>query len=243
MAIARRSSFGYSPEELITLVPPEIQMSPGMTPPLTPGTTRVPSERPQTMAYALCDSPSGLLAHILDAIHPPSSVSPSRSPENLRVPTPGRSPVSPQSYGTPQTGRSPQSQGSSPQNLELHDTSSSWTQTALINWAMLYWLPGPEVALRWLVNSSDLVPLLWASYSAVPLAVTHFRDPVSAVIGGVQSPPQWAEAYHRIAMVKRREGRVRFPAWERPAEMVMDIRDFAGMLGLAMPPFPVTNGV
>ena len=115
-AIFRRSTFGYSPEELAFpgAMPDAMQMTPGMTPPLTPGGSQPASERPQTAAYALCDSPSGLLAYILDSIKPPSinpsSPASSGSPESLRPPTGmGRSPASPQNYGTPQQGRSPRS--------------------------------------------------------------------------------------------------------------------------------------
>ena len=247
-AIFRRSTFCYSPEELVLpgTVSDPMQMAPGLSPPLTPGVHQTPGERPQTTAYALCDSPSGLLAYILDSIRPPPSSSPAsspaQSPENLRPPTSGRSPVSPQSYGSPQAARSPRSPATS-QNLELADVSTPWTLTALINWAMLYWLPGPEVALRWLVNSTPLVPSLWANHSSVPLGITHFREPVIPGTANIQSPPQWAEAYHRIAMVRRRDGRVRFPAWERPAEVVTDLREFADLLGVGSSLVPVSNAL
>ena len=167
-AILRRSSFGYGPEDLV-LQPPghlsdmSISPNPGLTPPMSPGVSQPGFERPQTTAYALCDSPSGLLAYVLDAIRPPMNQSPpagssSHSPESLRPPTAGRSPVSPQSYGsgTP-SGPSPQSPATPQTNLELSDLTP-WTPTALINWAMLYWLPGPEVALRWYVY-----PHVWLS--------------------------------------------------------------------------------
>ena len=252
-AILRRSTFGYSPEELVLPspgVPDPMQMTPGLTPPLTPGIHQAATDRPQTAAYALCDSPSGLLAYILDSIRPPSirsnTPSPAHSrgsPENLRQPSAGRSPISPQSYETPQIGPSPRSPGAS-QILELGDISSPWTQTAVINWAMLYWLPGPEVALRWLTNSVSLVPSLWASHSSVPLAISHFQEQTIPGTPNMQNPPQWAEAYHRIAMVRRRDGgRVRFPAWERPAEIVMDIREFADLLGTVSSGPSVSRGM
>ena len=221
---------------------------PSFTPPSTPEMQQSGIDRPQTTAYALCDSPSGLLAYVLDSIRPPAlfsaASSPAGSPENLRPQTAGRSPVSPQSYGTPQTARSPRSPAAlaTPQTLELVDMSSPWTPTALVNWAMLYWLPGPEVPLRWLANSTPLVSSLWATHSSVPLGISYFREPVMPGTINVQPPPQWAEAYHRIAMVRRREGRVRFPAWERPAEIVMDLREFADLMGTG-PSVNVTNGV
>lgn len=246
-ALLRRSTFGYNPEELVLPDPfsDPTQIPLRLTPPLTPGMHQSAGERPQTTAYALCDSPSGLLAYILDHIRPPTSptasTSPAQSPENLRPPTAGRSPASPQSYGSPQASRSPRSPATS-QNLELGDVSSPWTLTAIVNWAMLYWLPGPEVALRWLVNSTHLETSLWVTHSGVPLGISHFREPTAPQTVNMQSPPQWAEAYHRIAMVRRRDGKVRFPAWERPAEIVLDLREFADLLGLGSSFVTVTNG-
>jgi hypothetical protein len=87
---------------------------------------------------------------------------------------------------------------------------------------MMYWLPGPEVALRWLSNSLPIAESLWSGYSNVPLAVSQFEDPHTT-----HATPIWAEHYHRIATVKRRVGTVRFPAWERPDDLVVDIRDLA----------------
>jgi hypothetical protein len=227
-----------------------MQMTPGIgiTPPLTPRSRQPSIDRPQTTAYALCDSPPGLLAYILDAIGEAAfkspSTSPTHSPESLYVPTPGRSPISPKAY-SPQpsrTSRSPLSAANSPSHIDLNDASKAWTPTAIINWTMLYWLPGPEVALRWLVNSRPLVASLWVAYSHVPLGITHFQEPQAYGSVSMQSPPQWAESFHRIAMVKRREGAVSYPAWERPAEVVLDIREFAMLLGLGMSAMiPVTS--
>ncbi|KAK3698656.1 hypothetical protein LTR37_016885 [Vermiconidia calcicola] len=69
-AVLQRSTFGYTPEELT-------QAGSGGAPALSTATrasssTRIASKRPQTAAYALCDSPPGLLAYMLDSIQPPS---------------------------------------------------------------------------------------------------------------------------------------------------------------------------
>ena len=229
-------------------MPDPMQMTHGATPPVTPSGSQTVGERPQTTAYALCDSPSGLLAYILDSIQPPSIKPPSptssNSPESLRPPmSAARSPASPQD-GTPGQGRSPRSPASSSHSpIEMSVITSPWTPTALVNWAMLYWLPGPEVALRWLSNSTPLAPLIWQSQSPIPLGISQFREPVLRGAQNVQSPPQWSEAYHRIAMVRRRDGRVRFPAWERPAELVMDLREFADLLGSSSLMMPVSTGI
>lgn len=110
-------------------------------------------------------------------------------------------------------------------SLDLGDMHTPWTPTALLNHTMLYWLPGPEVALRWLVNSSSLSPALWETRSNVLLGISHFRDTSIPSTGTGACPPQWADAYHRLAFIRRREGRVRCPAWERPHDLVEDIRE------------------
>lgn len=251
-----------------------IQNALTITPPVTPNSQPMSKySRPQTSAYALCDSPSGLLAYVLDAIRPILPKSPSRSPPNSRrasvasrrqsVQSVGssRSPMSPQgyaqSYGTPGNMSGFSTAGSSPVALRspvlerpptrLSPQSSmgsqgfdssgggtvSWTPDAIVDWTMIYWLPGPEASLRWVTNSDAIMPSFWAGFSMVPLAITHFHGPSVGGAGAGQTPPQWSEAYHRIAMIRRREGRVRFPAWEAPIEVVSDIREFVGLLGLS----------
>lgn len=174
-------------------VPMQVPVTvPGLSPPLSPGSIEQQQrERPQTVSYALCDSPIGLLAYIVDAIRPPQHNSPPAS----------------------------RSASASPRPSSLPDP---WSQTALISWTMLYWLPGPEVALRWLVNSGPMIQNLWSTHSNVPLAISQFGDQHSP-----HSSPVWAEAYHRMAMVRRRGGTVRFAAWERPGEIVLDLRELA----------------
>lgn len=270
--LPRSLGFGYNAGDDMNMfagapgaMPMQQPMTPyiatGVTPPMTPNIGPTAPERPQTAAYALSDSPSGLLAYVYDAIRPetpsgPTSPDTSRSPESLTTNSPFPHESYAQSYtaSTPgrstasspiATRRSPATSSHSPPKLASQSSSGSatspnpsvpystpWTPTALIDWTMLYWLPGPEVALRWLVNSTPLMPSYWAGHSMVPLGISHFRDASGTGTGTGQAPPQWAEAYHRVAMVRRREGRVRFPAWEVPVELVMDLREFVGLLGL-----------
>jgi len=208
--------------------------SPSAAAPTWPHSTSVANvDRPQTLAYALCDSPSGLLSYIVDAIRPALSASPPHTPGSSKAQSSAASPATPRCYGlSPQSPRS--SQGQSPgasQCLEAADSRLAWPLTSIIDWTMIYWLSGPEVALRWVAASTTLLPTLWTSHSAVPLAISYFQD-TALNDGSIQMPPQWAEAYHRIVMLRRREGQVRFPAWERPAEVIEDIRAFASLLYL-----------
>lgn len=190
-------------------------------------------DRLETLAYALCDSPSGLLSYIVDAIRPVLGSSPPHTPGSSNVQSSAPSPATPRSCGlSPQSTRPSEGQSPrTPQYLEAADAKTAWSPSSIVDWTMLYWLPGSEVALRWVAASTTLLPTLWAYHSAVPLAISYFQD--AAVDGkSIQTPRQWAEAYHRVMMLRRREGQVRFPAWERPAEMIDDIRAFARLLYL-----------
>ncbi|KAF2864580.1 alpha/beta-hydrolase [Piedraia hortae CBS 480.64] len=162
--------------------------------PEVPAPRSPPAEGLQTMAYALCDSPPGLLAYILDAIRP-----------------------------LPPTSSTPTSPASSHSQAMSTDEPESWSPTAILNWTMVYWLSGPEVALRWVANSAALAASLWLNHVNVPLGITQFSTPVA--------PLQWAEAYHRLALLRHRPGTVRFPAWERPGQVVEDIRELAAVIG------------
>lgn len=194
-----RPGFGYTPEDLsLTGLSLHQQEARGATPPVTPTVLQLQSERPQTISYALTDSPAGLLAYLFDLIRTPS----------------------------PTTARQVQRNS---QGFDLASLQNPWTPSAIITWTMMYWLPGPEVALRWLANSATTASALWNSYSNVPLGISLFHESEtqrSAARGG-GSPVGWVEAYHRIAVVRRREGRVKFAAWERPSELVVDIRELA----------------
>ncbi|KAF2769198.1 alpha/beta-hydrolase [Teratosphaeria nubilosa] len=67
-----RPSFGYGQENMMAssgMQSPALP-SPVAGSPVLPGVFTHTTERPQTMSYALCDSPSGLLAYVLDLIHP-----------------------------------------------------------------------------------------------------------------------------------------------------------------------------
>jgi len=206
-----------------------------------------PAQQPHITAYALSDSPSGLLAFVLNEIIPQYSSDAQRSPEREETTSVGQSStghsplslLSPSSSGaspgwstpghtahSPYFPQTPYRSPGSPAQME------TWTPKSIIHWTMMYWLPGPEVALRWLANSAQLISSIWSIFSQVPLGITYFQDMSIQSSNPGHAPPQWAEAYHRVAMLRRREGRVRFPAWERPAEVVMDIRELANILNI-----------
>lgn len=108
-------------------------------------------------------------------------------------------------------------------------TPPVWSPPDIITWVMLYWLPGPEAALRWLRNAAQATSPAgssWYSYSSVPLGISCFKPRASE--GTV--PPIWAAAYQNSVWLRRHERSARWPAWEAPQELVLDLRDFAGEL-------------
>lgn len=158
--------------------------------------------RPRTLAYALADSPTGLLALMFDLIGPL-----------------GRAQVRAQSNADG-------ANASERQSLQ----NAAWLPSDVIMWTMMYWLPGPEAPLRWLRNaiSDSRTPNapLWRQYSFVPLGVSCFRLPTGSTGGGYTVPPAWATAYQKLIWVTRHSREVCWPAWEAPEELVIDIRNF-----------------
>jgi len=129
---------------------------------------------PQTAAFALCDSPPGLLATVLDLLYAARGVLPP--------------PVD------------------------------------ILNKTMMYWLPGPEAALRWIgiARTEDL----YTGYSSVPLGVSCFS--------WEQQPVLWAEGWQKLVWCRKRHESISVYAAksgegkrnDRDAELVVDLRDF-----------------
>lgn len=194
------------------------------------------SVRPQTLAYTLCDSPVGLLACILDAIHTRSR---NGSPTNSRSRSPFLSPSELELQDTvadggihsipeePETPEVP----FSPRDSEINARDYTWSPTELLNWTMMQWLPGPEAPLRWLRQArleSAPTAKLSTTPSPVPVGISSFRSRNSPT---PRNPLMWGSATHRISWVKRHQRPARFPAWEAPDLLVLDIREcFGGLL-------------
>ena len=148
----------------------------------------------KVLSYTLADSPTGLLAFLLDLIRP--KINPPKADDICPYPNPLPNP---------------------------------WTYPDILTWTMLYWLPGPESPLRWLRNASCETSALsgfWRPYSYVPLGISYFRPGGDAKA----TPPLWASAYHNLVWLTRHEQDARWPAWETPDQITMDIRSFVGSL-------------
>lgn len=175
------------------------------------------AQRPQTLAFGLCDSPAGLLALLLDILKPTISTPPAIPPAAPARLTRIRSTTILQHI---------------PEELPKPLLPvTAFSPTDILNWTMMYWLPGPEASLRWLlaVEKEDA----YKEYSHVPLGVSWYGE-------GRRGSPVWASGVQDLKWVKRREGGLGsgVPAWERSAEVVIDIREFCevgrreGWLGL-----------
>ncbi|KAF2497070.1 alpha/beta-hydrolase [Lophium mytilinum] len=187
------------------------------------------SQRPQTVSYSLCDSPAGLLSCVLDAVHSRSSSTPQSSQQRSPFLSPaellGDRDIEMQVQEMPRP-EIPMS----PRESETNGRDYTWTPTEILSWTMMQWLPGPEAGLRWLkqatLDSAADHPSFW-QYSPVPLGISHFRRR-----GGTDedSPLMWATSSHRLEWLKRHRRSARWPAWETPDLLVLDLREcFGGM--------------
>merc|ERR1711881_707142 len=116
-----------------------------------------------------------------------------------------------------------------------------FTPADILNWTMMYWLPGPEASLRWLRTAEK--EDCYSDYSEVPLGITWYAAQPS---GGPTTPPasvaspMWASAIHNLKWVKRRNEDLEagVSAWEESSEVVQDVRELfelgrsEGWLGL-----------
>ena len=89
---------------------------------------------------------------------------------------------------------------------------------------MLHWLPGPEAGLRlYRENARDMISIR-QQWSPTPLGITVFAGSWRG------APPAWGACVQPLLWVRRHEGCGAYAAWERPAELVGDLRDFFGKI-------------
>ncbi|KAH6658314.1 Alpha/Beta hydrolase protein [Truncatella angustata] len=168
------------------------------------GLNQLGLREPNTLAYALCDSPTGLLVFAL-------------------------------------------------KSLRLLGPKREFTQTELITFTQLAWLPGPEAAMRfwaYCLQHPETCILPKKAVSRPKIAITVFlgdEPDVAEVqpahqVGDAEAQPQkqvqpegkdgyacpsWANAKYHVVHAHRASGKSGLLAWERP-ELVL-----AGVQGLA----------
>jgi hypothetical protein len=117
----------------------------------------------------------------------------------------------------------------SPRDSEHQSRAYTWKPVEILNWTMLYWLPGPEASLRWLRRATiDTSPTssLYTMYCRVPLGVSSFKAK-----GEDGCPLMWGESSWKLQWVKRHLKPVGVsPAWEAPDLLALDLRECFGRM-------------
>lgn len=200
-SMLRRDLFGYKPQDFSRKARfwpvKQANSQPASTNPLSLHALGL--KEPNTLAYALCDSPTGLLVQVI---------------KNLRTVGP----------------------------------SKEFTQTEILNFTQLSWLPGPEAALRYWASCSQNPEIVRSTQASKPrVTMTVFQDtdstttpnavsstadneaaPVAATTAFKGAPlvpsytcPAWANHKYQVLHITRAAGVPGLLAWERP-EVIAD---------------------
>jgi len=87
---------------------------------------------------------------------------------------------------------------------------------------MFHWLPGPEAGLRLYRDSVRDMKSVRQQWSPTLLGITVFAG------SWRDGPPAWGACVQPLLWVRRHQGCGVYAAWERPAELVGDLREFFG---------------
>lgn len=115
---------------------------------------------------------------------------------------------------------------------KIHVSTSAWSSDDTLTWTMLYWLSGPEAPLRWLRSASSITAPgadFWKYSCAAPLGVSGF----SATTAPDDTRFWWAEAYHNLVWWRHHQNSCKWPLWETPSQVVVDLRSFVSELRAA----------
>jgi hypothetical protein len=135
-------SFGYLPSEVTSSSTTQAhQGSDGR--PIGPAMHQLLSQRPQTLAFSLCDSPVGLLAVILDLVYTRSSgtssatrpTSPFLDPGELAAQDVEDEAAGHERVRSDETVQAPQNGGTG--EIAVADRRP-WSPTDILNWTMMY---------------------------------------------------------------------------------------------------------
>ncbi|KAF2851918.1 alpha/beta-hydrolase [Plenodomus tracheiphilus IPT5] len=220
-------SFGYTPTELYT--PPNTR-GPGdindalqLHRPLGPTLHHLYSLRPQTLAFSLCDSPVGLLAALLDVIHTREvvqdplasrSISPFLSPVELEM----------QEARVAQTSVNASAIQTSTYGLESveeeAEVQSDTTERPV--GVTGEWTDG---------NGGEVKGYTWSPTEILNFVMLQWLPgPEANSEAGTATPLMWGSASWDIAWVKRHQQPATLPGFEAPDLLVMDMREYFGML-------------
>lgn len=141
------------------------------------GYYKIQSTRPYTLAYAMHDSPVGLLAWLRDKLH-------------------------------------------------VWTDSYPWTKDEVWTWFMLYWHPGPLGGFRYYKEFTvqEEHKSVWMKSSRVPLGLSYFPKEIATL------PVSWLNLRQPVKFVARHKAGGHFAAFEKPLELVQDLRDFCTVI-------------
>jgi len=136
------------------------------------------STQPQTLAYSLADSPSGLLGWIYE-------------------------------------------------KLVNWTDSYPWTDDEVLTWVSIYWFSrsGPAASVRIYYEASQGSDLLGPYVPNVPLGISVFPKDLGVV------PRSWMQAIGNLKFLSEHENGGHFAAFERPNDLVGDLRKMFGKEG------------
>lgn len=109
-----------------------------------------------------------------------------------------------------------------------------WSQTDVLNWTMLQWLPGPEAALRWSWATQQEDSGQIQDFPVAQLGVTIYDQPQHVLEDRSNGPVtmdqptgvRMADSTRNVAWTKKRTGRAGIPAFDSPADVIVDLRNF-----------------
>jgi hypothetical protein len=111
-----------------------------------------------------------------------------------------------------------------------------WSQTEVLNWTMLQWLPGPEAGLRW-SWATDEETFEQFEEKFAHVGITAYEQPQELADTGLgismtmKTPDNLTlfnegDAKIRITWSRIRSGKAGIPALDSPSDVIVDLREF-----------------
>lgn len=182
-------SFGYVPSDFDT--------------PIRPSEDCHDSDTPAALKYGLADSPTCLLAFMLERIHP---------------------------YKSDAEDKSKHSTVNANHKLTASWSPSDILTWTMLYW--LSGTEAPFRWLRRAREETEQHSAHWRFVSNVPLGISHYScSPVAHSIR-MSCPPVWAALYQTVWSMRRHHDAsdIRYASWEIPDQVVLDLRSFVDQL-------------
>ncbi|KAF8469111.1 Alpha/Beta hydrolase protein [Kalaharituber pfeilii] len=109
------------------------------------------------------------------------------------------------------------------EKMESWTDKYPWTPDEIFTWWMLYWYPGPYGGFRLYKESADDHAFA-SGWSDVPMGISQFPKEI------IVFPAEWMAKLHPVKYIRKHTSGGHFAAWERPHEIVGDLREFFKMI-------------